>query len=254
MARSGNRKRRIVCGRAERKLLMMPAIALLLFMLLGGIAVRHLARTFFYPRPAKGPAALTGDVEAALARFEAALAAHAPGVLCALRPGLADERIRAIEREYGLRLTDDLRALYRWRDGSASDDGVDLIPGHWFVPLEEAARMRVEQRRQVAAAPFVQRAAFAIFAGHRTGWLPVLDDGAGDGYFYDPGRRRACALFYHFAEDRDYRFFPSLGNFLGGAAECYETGIYRVGRRGEIDEDYERSFELWPRYASSPGG
>src|SRR5258705_13680054 len=85
-----------------RELLMMPAIALLLFMLLGGIAVRHLARTFFYPRPATVPAVITSDVETALARFEAALAAHVPGVLSALRPGLADERIRAIEREYGL--------------------------------------------------------------------------------------------------------------------------------------------------------
>jgi hypothetical protein len=100
----------------------------------------------------------------------------------------------------------------------------------------------------------VQRIAYWVFAGHRTKWLTVLDDLCGDGYFYDPSRRgSAGSFFYHFAEDRQYRIFPALSNFLTGVIECYESGIYRSGRRGRAGEDFERSFELWARYAAWPG-
>jgi cell wall assembly regulator SMI1 len=214
------------------------------------LTIRHGARLFFYPSPGRMPGSV-GDVEAALVRFEDALRANAPDVLAALRPGLSDEEIRSSERRWRIRLTDDLRALYRWRDGSAADGGVHLIPGHRFVPLAEAAEGRIEQRAQLASTPPVQRLAYEVFAGHRTGWLSVLDDGAGDGYFYDPGRRRhAGSFFYCFAEVREFRFFPSLANFLVGAAECYEAGIYRVGRRGELVEDHDKSPEIWAAYAS----
>ena len=85
--------------------------------------------------------------------------------------------------------------------------------------------------------------------------MTVLDDGAGDGYFYDESRRRSGGYFFYcFAEEGSYRFFPSLTNFLIGAAECYESQIYRCDQDGKSHENYERSYALWPRYASSPGG
>jgi len=147
-----------------------------------------------------------------------------------------------------------MRALYRWRNGSPPDALTQLIPGHRFVPLDHAARTRDERRVQASAGPLVERIAYLVFAGHRTNWLVVLDDLCGDGYFYDPARRHQGGnFFYHFAEDRQYRFFPSLANFLAGASECYETGIYRAGRRGSAGENYDRSFSLWQRYASFSG-
>jgi cell wall assembly regulator SMI1 len=228
--------------------LILAAVAL--------VAIRHLVRTFFYPSPTAFPKVVADDIDTALARFEQALHRHAPDTLAALQPGLSDAQIDAIEREHHLRLTDDLRALYRWRNGSPPDARIDLIPGHRFVPLNEAAAFPSLMRQQLAGIAAVQWLAHAIFAGHRTGWLPILDDGAGDGYFYDPARRRRRAgggFFYHFAQDRHYRFFPALANFLVGAAECYETGIYRAGRRGRSGEDFERSFALWSQYATSPG-
>jgi hypothetical protein len=99
--------------------------------------------------------------------------------------------------------------------------------------------------------------AFSVlgFRGSKDGWMTVLDDGAGDGYFYDQAKRRSGgSFFYCFAEDGEYRFFPSLNNFLVGAAEYYESHIYRRDRDGTLSEDYERSFTLWPRYASWPKG
>lgn len=218
------------------------------------IAARHLQRSFFYPRPTQLPENVDGDTEALLKRFEAALRAHLPDVLDALQPGLSEDQISAIESQFGFRLTGELRALYRWRNGSAPEPRHDLIPGHTFLPLDHAAQLRAEHRRQISAAPLVQRIAYYIFAGHRTNWLTVLDDGCGDGYFYDPAaRRRPGNFFYHFAEDRQYRFFPSLTNFLAGASECYESRIYRAGHRGRAAENYEQSFPLWQRYSAWPG-
>jgi cell wall assembly regulator SMI1 len=223
--------------------------------LLGFFSLRFLLREFLYPRPAILPASVTDGVGTALRRFESALAKHAPEVLRGLQPGLSDEEISAVQSKHNIRLTDELRALYRWRDGSLAGLQVQLIPHMRFVSLAEAAWMRDQTRSDVAGQGLAQRMMFELFAGHRKGWLTVLDDGSGDGYFYDDSRRgNAGSYFYCFAEDNTYRFFPSIANFLIGAAECYESGIYRHDKSGTLSEDFERSHSLWRRYASSPGG
>jgi hypothetical protein len=53
-------------------------------------------------------------------------------------------------------------------------------------------------------------------------------------------------------EDHTYRFFPSIANFLIGAAECYETQIYRRDLSNNFSEEFASSFALWERYASRP--
>ncbi len=233
---------------------MTTGIVILILSVVAVLMLLHLQRAFFYPYPRSMPDPVDESIGATLKRFEDALQQYAPDVLASLQPGLTDERIREIESGYRLRLTDDLRALYRWRNGSASDQRAELIPCHWFVPLEYAAELRDGVRSQVSGQTLVQRIAHWAFAGHRTKWLTVLDDLCGDGYFYDPSRRRrGGSFFYHFAEDRRYLFFPALSNFLAGAIECYESKIYRPGRRGGSDEDFERSFEIWGRYATRPG-
>lgn len=231
-----------------------PLAILLAAAIVTALGARHLQRAFFYPLPRAMPEVVEEDVETALRRLQAALAAHAPAVLSALQPGLTDDEVAALEAEHRVRLTDDLRALYRWRNGSP-DSTAGLVPSHWFVPLGLALENRAGHRRQVSDASLIQRVAHFLFAGHVTNWLVVLDDLCGDGYFYDPARRRrGGSFFYHFAQMRHYAYFPSLSNFLAGAAECYETGVYRTDARGKVIEDLDRSPALWPRYASSAGG
>jgi cell wall assembly regulator SMI1 len=228
---------------------------ILIVVVLSVLTIRHLQRAFFYPMPGEMPDVVTPDINVALHRFEMALANHAPDVLSALQLGLSDKEIASVEAKYRLRLTEELRSLYRWRNGSGPETKakIEIIPGHWFAPLEYAAQEREEIRHQLSQQPLLLRAVSFMFVGHRTKWLGVLDDLCGDGYFYDPGRRhRSGSFFYHFAEDRQYRFFPSLSNFLTGAAECYETEIYKTGRRAHSVEDVEREFALWSQYASWP--
>jgi len=125
-----------------------------------------------------------------------------------------------------------------------STDG--LLPGQRFVPLDEVAAERGLMRRQSGLA-------FAVFAGHRKGWLHVFDDGAGDGYFYDPDRTDSQgAFFFHFAEVGHYTWFPSLRNFLSGVIECYETQAVKVAADGKgLDENAERTEKIWSRLGKS---
>jgi hypothetical protein len=162
---------------------MSPAAIITLVVLLLVVASIFLARLalrmFFYPRPrAFPPAATDQTIEQLLARLDQALEAHARGVAVTLRPGLTEEQINALEWKHHCALSDDLRALYRWRDGMPHGEKTpDFIPGHHFVPLAEAMEMRNELRRQVSGLSPTQLVFFTIFASHRAGWLPVLDDG-----------------------------------------------------------------------------
>jgi hypothetical protein len=174
------------------------------------------------------------------------LETNAPAVMHALQPGLSDVQIAKLETQGGFRLSDDLRALYRWRNGMPTNSTVGLLPGHRFVPLGEAVDERALLGQQSGVA-------FRVFAGHRRGWLHVLDDGAGDGYFYDPERTDAQgAFFFHFAEVGYYVWFPSVRNFLSGVIACYETQAVKAAADGKsFDEDTVRTEKIWNRLGKS---
>src|SRR5207253_1429185 len=130
---------------------------------------------------------------------------------------------------------------------------VGLLAGQRFRPLDEVVRERALVGQQFAFAPRHQRVAFSVFAGHRKGWIQVLDDGAGDGYFYDPKRTDAeGAFFHHFAEARYYLWFPSVRNFLAGVIECYDCQAVKVASDGKtLDEDSDRAEKIWTRFGKS---
>jgi hypothetical protein len=114
-------------------------------------------------------------------------------------------RLRRWRRRAGSTSPPDLRALYRWHDGIGTNSTVGLLAGQRVLPLDEAGRERARVGQRVASAPARERAASYVLAGHRTGGVQILDDGAGGGYFYDPNRSDAeSAFFYHFAEMRYY--------------------------------------------------
>jgi cell wall assembly regulator SMI1 len=186
-------------------------------------------------------------------RLQSLLETNAPSVAESLQPGLSDDQISALETEGGFRLSDDLRALYRWRNGAISNSTVGLLPGHRFVPLDEIVTTKWLWAEQSDSATAAQRAAFAVFAGHRKDWLPVLEDGAGDGYFFDPGRSEAeGSFFFHFAEVGYYVWFPSFRNFLAGVNECYESGVVRVASDGKtLEQDFEKADKIWQRLATT---
>ena len=203
--------------------------------------------SFFYPEAPPLPAVVSESVESLVARLEATLRTNAPAVLEGLQPGLSDEGIRALEEKGGFQLSDDLRALYRWRNGTKTNSVIGLIPGQHFVALEEAVSERallLDPEGTTAA----QRAALAMFTAHYRNWIHILNHGAGDGYFFDPTRSNA-PFFYHMAEVGQFFWYPSVKNFLAAAIECYESKVFKPSADGrDVEEDYDRSAKIWERY------
>lgn len=230
--------------------LLAVLVVLLLAVGIGWFAGRKAIRSFLYLSPSAMPPVVEESAEQLLQRLEIVLRERAPTIADSLQPGLTKEQISEIESRYNIRLTDDLRSFYRWHNGMSATGPRDFIPGHRFLPLEEAAKQRASLHEQLQSATVLQRISSAVLIGHRIDWLPVLDDGSGNGYFYDPDRSdQEGAFFYHFAEDIDYFFFPSVRNFLAGAIECFEADAYRVSDDAAyLNEDYDQTFRIWHQY------
>ena len=191
----------------------------------------------FYPQAPNMPAVVGGSMNEMLAGLQTTLKRKAPDVLESLQPGLADVDILKIEQRGGFRLSEDMKTLYKWHNGarewaSSKKTGSIItamgpIPGCRFVPLDEAIEQNELLWGSQSGTP-VQRLALSFFAGHRRSWITVFDDGAGDGYFYDPKRTESeGAVFYCFAETRTYTFFPSVKNLIAWATKCYELDVFK---------------------------
>lgn len=224
------------------------AVVLIAVLVVGG---KKATRSFFYPEIPTLPPVVAQSTEELLSRLQPLLEQKAPEVARVLQPGISDEQIQALESKGRFRLSGELKALYRWHNGMSTNGWLNFIPGHFFHPLEEVVAGRLGLEAQVKANTRAQRAAFEIFAGHTKTWVMILDDGAGDGYFFDPERN---SFFYHFAETASYQWYPSLRNFLAGVIECYETDAFystNVTNSVRLEEDYERSAKVLNRFGAS---
>jgi len=199
------------------------------------------------------PPTVATEVEDLLAQYEAFLKTKTSAVFSALQPGLSDTKIDAIEKEYHLKLTDDLRALYCWHNGTQLTANVDAFPNHQFVPLDVALANREDLRRQVQAGTPAQQQAYAALAGHRGAWLGLIVDPAGDGHFFDPDRTESQgSFFFCFAEDSSYVFYPAFRNYLAAVVEGEKAGIFVAGPRGVDTADFVKAQQLWERYGAAP--
>jgi hypothetical protein len=230
----------------KQSTLIRTIVALALLIILVTFAGRFELKSFFYPKPLSMPPVVSETIEELLARFQTVLEKRAPVVLQSLQPGLSENQISELEKKGSFTLSPDLHALYRWRNGSKEFKNV-LIPGQRFLPLEEVVSERTSMNNDLKTASLIQRAFYYVFAGYRKTWVHILDDGAGDGYFYDPSRSgKTGVFFYHFAETGDYIFFPSLRNFLKGAIDCYEREIFAVKDGGvNLDENPFKARKVW---------
>ena len=235
-------------SRARKYMILAGALALIVVLLI--VVGPKIQQLLFYPTPRGLPPTVNQDTEQLLARLLAVLETNAPAVAQSLRPGLSSDQITELETRGGFNLTDELRTLYRWRNGMRTN-GFGLLPGHDFPPLEEVVLDRTGLHHELKSNNGTQRAAFSVFAGHVKNWVSIFPDGSGDGYFFDPARAsQEGAFFYHFAEDGHYLWFPSFRNFLAGTIEGFETRVFRLGTNETVlDEDYERSQKIWERFA-----
>jgi len=130
--------------------------------------------------------------------------------------------------------------------------GDDLIPIHRFLPLEKSLADKALDWKGATAA---QRAVVGSLISYLSSWICLFDDGAGNGYWFDPQRKPAeGAVFSQFTEDASFVFFPSAKNLMAGVAKCYETGAYRIkpgSTPPELDEDFQLAAKIWDEFGAS---
>jgi cell wall assembly regulator SMI1 len=246
-----------------RRVLIAVGVIFLAFVVLAVVLLRVVGTSMvgwllpspegMYPTAPAMPPVVSTRVEDLLSQYEAFLKSKAPAVFSALQPGLSDSEIDALEARHGLKLTPDLRALYRWHNGTPRSANVQAFPNHEFVPLDVALANRDALRKQVDAGTPQQRQAYEAFAGHRDAWVGVIVDLAGDGYFFDPGRSESQgSFFFGFAEDGSYVFYPAFRNYLAAVVEGQKAGVFMGGARGVDTADFVKAQELWQRFGAVP--
>lgn len=193
------------------------------------------------------PVIVERPVDELLDEIEGLMREKAPGAYAALRPGIAPEALAEPERQYNVTLTDDMKALYLRHDGC--DDGPygasrpfgmgELIPQHRFVPLGEA----LEVRQSLRDTPILWE---REILHQRLNGLLVSDDGAGDGYFLEPTHSASeGVMLYSFLETGVFTCFPSVGNLLAGAIECFQQdAFFRTEADWEDEEVRDRKFDV----------
>jgi cell wall assembly regulator SMI1 len=238
----------------RKRIIGLGLLVTVTILVLGWILIPRMVREFFYPQAPTMPPVVTKSVENILTELENLLKVKAPKVFSQMQPGLSNEQISTLEYQAGIQLPEDIKSLYRWHNGCKSHDPLisSFIPGQRFLSLEETLALHNASTNDLAKQNEVQKVAFDVFAGHTKSWITLFDDGCGDGYFFDPERKPSDgAIFYHFAEDGAYVFFPSIKNLLAGIVKCYERGtfVWKDNSSGSgLGNDFKRSEEIWLEY------
>ena len=202
---------------------------------------------YYYPKATNMPSVVEDSIESLLGRLDVILAQKAPKMATSFQPGLSEEEIFKLEQQYSLELPTELKLLFQWHNGIARTSGIYLTPLEEFYPLNNALEVRAVLTKQLQGAG----AEVQQMLGPTLSWVPLFQDVAGDGYYFDPNRTKEDgAIFYNFKETGSYIFFPSIKNVIAGLIECYEVGCYYPDADGQIQGDFERAAKVWEKYGS----
>jgi cell wall assembly regulator SMI1 len=195
------------------------------------------------------PAVTATPMAQLLKELEIEMQAKAPDVLKSFLPGLHDFEIDRLEQLAGVKLSADIRKLYNWHNGQRSAGSAGPIPGHRFIPLQEAVEEKNNLWRKNHDQNRARRALLNSFIKHRKTWLPIFEDVSGDGYFCDMAKNEAQGgVFYCSSETNVYVFFPSIKNLLAGVLKCYKNNIFKTvtsGNQDSLEDEYCQSRAIW---------
>ena len=171
---------------------------------------------------------LLNEIEKSLQQLDHSCVDH-------LNPGISSQQIQELFEEIPLQLTQDLRALYTWRNGSKDCEGITLgelafFPGFYLMSLEESIQTYLELRETDAWGK---------------SWFPIFASGGGDFYAMNlaPEAQGQILGFYVFEEEGQVEYW-SLKSMLATLKACYEQGIIFRNEQGYLDMDYRKHAEI----------
>ena len=171
---------------------------------------------------------LLNEIEKCLQKLDHSCVDH-------LNPGISSQQIQELFEKIPLQSTQDLRALYTWRNGSKDCEGITLgelafFPGFYLMSLEESIQTYLELRARDA---------------WDKSWFPIFASGGGDFYAMNlfPEVQGQILGFYVFEEEAQVEY-RSLKSMLATFKVCYEQGIIFRNEQGYLDMDYRKHAEI----------
>ncbi len=187
------------------------------------------------------------DVHDALHSWAARLVTLGAVVVTRLRPGLSLSEATALAAQHGYDLTEEVAALWTWRDGVHQRPGgapAQLAPGQDFASLEDSLRRSREYRDTSAAdaahTPPGRSTAPGGSSTDRPAWQPhwvVAVHGHALPLVLD-GSRPGPDTFRHDPQSHPLHVAHStLPQRIARWHEMLDTGTWRVARDGTWDVD-----------------
>ena len=171
---------------------------------------------------------LLNEIEKSLQQLDHPCVGH-------LNPGISSQKIQELFEKIPLQPTQDLHALYAWRNGSKDCEGITLgelafFPGFYLMSLEESIQTYLELRERNGWDKF---------------WFPIFASGGGDFYAMNlaPESQGQILGFYVFEEEGQVEYW-SLKSMLATLKACYEQGIIFRNEQGYLDMDYRKHAEI----------
>ncbi|MDN4473935.1 hypothetical protein [Demequina zhanjiangensis] len=190
---------------------------------------------------------MTGDLVAALRRWEHLLAEAGAAIIPIMRPGLPESHVRSVLAELGLASSGEIIEWFGWHDGAHSDGvsrlAVEIVPGGEFNTLTNLSGWCVQQRglqRQLVR----QHSETADFFERRwrSTWFPLLRMDKGDLVVeladdqFDSGALRVV-WFDADPEESARIAWPSIHAFVEDVISRLESGEYWVDGQGIVQGD-----------------
>lgn len=155
-----------------------------------------------------------------LQRLDEQLASLRPAYYTQLKPPLSSADIKALETKYSVQLPDDLKELYRWKNGQKSNCYQSFVNNSLFLALDDALTTAKDLTAMIGRD-------FETENWWHAGWIPIFQNGGGDSICYDTtgvftGLPGQLMEFWHADSDRTV-IAGSLSAFLQVLLRYYET-------------------------------
>ena len=171
---------------------------------------------------------LLNEIEKSLQQLDHSCLVH-------LNPGISSQQIQELFEKIPLQPTQDLRALYTWRNGSEDSEGITLgelafFPGFYLMSLEESVQTYLELRETDAWGK---------------SWFPIFASGGGDFYAMNlaPEAQGQIHGVYVYEEEPQVEY-RSLKSMLTTFKVCYEQGVIFRNEQGYLEMDYRKHAEI----------
>ena len=158
-------------------------------------------------------------------RIDTWLQTNRPEYYKNLNNGINDNELDAFEQRFTLKLPEDFRTFYKWRNGQSTNYFKSIQENRIFLPLSEISETKDMLDGMIGYD-------FEDPEWWRTGWVPFLSNGGGDYLCLDllaedGGQPGQVISYWHDWEDRSVEY-NSFQLWLSDLADSMENGTLEI--------------------------